>query len=188
MDALVSTCSGNTNVIMVWAWMRWRAHALETRTLLCFGHGCSRERVLWKHERYYGLGMDALVSACSGNTNVIMVWAWMRWRAHALETRTLLWFGHGCSGERMDFFLSSAFCRAASSAAKLACQPRSMANSTGSSSGCMARKAALRPRSLRRPETPETATCAKYCAHQYFCTLCNERCLKVLRLPAKLQP
>ena len=53
--------------------------------------------MLWKHERYsglgmdalvsacsrntnvnyYGLGMDALVSACSGNTNVIMVWAWM---------------------------------------------------------------------------------------------------------------
>ena len=27
--------------------------------------------MLWKHERDYGLGMDALVSACSGNTNVI---------------------------------------------------------------------------------------------------------------------
>ena len=54
----------------------------ETRTLLWFGHGCSGERMLWKHERYYGLGMDALVSACSRNTNVI-------------------WFGHGCSRERM---------------------------------------------------------------------------------------
>ena len=30
-----------------------------------------------KHERYDGLGMDALVIVCSRNTNVIMVWAWM---------------------------------------------------------------------------------------------------------------
>ena len=79
MDVLVSKRSRNTNVIMVWAWMLWRAHALETRTLLGFGHGCSREHMLSKHERYYALGMDALVSACSGNTNVIMVWAWMLW-------------------------------------------------------------------------------------------------------------
>ena len=59
--------------------------------------GCSGVRMLSKHERYYGLGMDALVSerartrtlllfghACTGkwtlsNTNAIMVWAWMLW-------------------------------------------------------------------------------------------------------------
>ena len=27
------------------------------------------------HERYYGLGKDALVTVCSWTTNVIMVWA-----------------------------------------------------------------------------------------------------------------
>ena len=45
--------------------------------LLWFGHGCSGERMLLVHECYYGLGMDALVSLCSWNTKVIMVWAWM---------------------------------------------------------------------------------------------------------------
>ena len=59
--------------------------------------------MLWEHERDYGLGMDALVSVCSWNTNEIMawVWAWMLWSAYALGTRTRLWFGHGCSGQRM---------------------------------------------------------------------------------------
>ena len=36
-----------------------------------------------EHERNYGLGMDSLVSVCTWNTNGI------------------IWFGHGCSGERM---------------------------------------------------------------------------------------
>ena len=100
MDALVSGCSWNTNGIMVLAWMLWSPDALGTRLELWFGHGCSGERMLSKHERYYGLGidalvtvcsmllehernyglgMDALVSGCSWNTNVIMVWAWMLW-------------------------------------------------------------------------------------------------------------
>ena len=39
--------------------------------------GCSGDRMLLKHERNSGLGMDALVIACSWNTNGIMVWAWM---------------------------------------------------------------------------------------------------------------
>ena len=47
--------------------------------LLCFEHGCSGNRMLSKRERYYGLGMDAVVSVCSRNTNVIMFWAWMPW-------------------------------------------------------------------------------------------------------------
>ena len=101
MDALVSVCSWNTNAIMVWAWMLWSAYALGTRTLLWFGHGCFGQRMLSEHERYYGLGMDALVSVCSRNTKVIMVWAWMLWSPYALETRTELRFGHGCSGQRM---------------------------------------------------------------------------------------
>ena len=101
MDALVRVCSWNTNVIMVWAWMLWSAYALGTRTLLWFGHGCFGQRMLSEHERYYGLGTDALVSVCSGNVNVIVAWAWMLWSAYALGTRTLLWFENGCFGQRM---------------------------------------------------------------------------------------
>ena len=101
MDALASVCSWNTNGIMVWAWMLWPAYALGTRTELWFGHGCSGQRMLLEHERNYGLGMDALVSVCSWNTNGTMVWAWMLWSAYSLETRTELWFGHGCSGQRI---------------------------------------------------------------------------------------
>ena len=94
------------------------------RMAMCCGpsassHGC--------HARGHGLGMDALVRVCSGNTNVIvdalvskcsgnvgvvMVWAWMLWSTYALGIRMLwfsvcsgntnvLWFGHGCFGQRM---------------------------------------------------------------------------------------
>ena len=35
--------------------------------------------MLLEHERYYGMGMGALVTVCSWNTSVIMVWAWMLW-------------------------------------------------------------------------------------------------------------
>ena len=93
-----SVCSRNTNVILVWAWMRdsmlsehdvimvwawmhYLSYALGTRTLLWFGHGC------------------AIV--CSQNTNVIMVWARMHSLSYALGTRTLLWCGHGCTCYRM---------------------------------------------------------------------------------------
>ena len=120
MDALVTVSSWNTNRIMVWAWMLWSRYALGTRTVIMvsawmlwspyalgtrtevwFGHGCSGQRMLFEHERDYGFGMDALVIVCSGNTNGIMVWAWMLWSSYALGTRTGLWFGHGCSGQRM---------------------------------------------------------------------------------------
>ena len=43
--------------------------------------------MLLEHKRYDGLGMDALVSVCSWNMNVIMVWAWMLWWAYPLGTR-----------------------------------------------------------------------------------------------------
>ena len=100
-DALVIVCSRSTNVIMAWAWMLWSSYALGARTFLWFGHGCSGHRMLSEHERYYGLGMDALVIVCSWNTNVIMAWARMLWSSYAHGARTLLWFGHGCSGHRM---------------------------------------------------------------------------------------
>ena len=97
-DALVIVCSWNTNVIMVWARMLWSSYALRARTISWFGHGCSGHRMLSEHERYHGLGTDALVTVCSSNRNVIMVWAWMLWSSYALGTQTLSWFGHGCSG------------------------------------------------------------------------------------------
>ena len=101
MVVLVSACFWNTNVIMVWAWLFWSPYALGTRTLLWFGHGCSGQRMLLEHERYYGLGMVVLVTVCSWNTNVIMAWACLFWSPYALGTRTLLCFGHGCSADRM---------------------------------------------------------------------------------------
>ena len=57
--------------------MLWCPYALETRTFLWLGHGCSGVRMLLEHELYYGLGMDALVTECLWNTSVIMVRAWM---------------------------------------------------------------------------------------------------------------
>ena len=56
-------------------------------------NGYSGNRMLLEHERYYGLGMDALGIVCSWTTNVIMVWAWMLWSPYSLGTRKLLWFG-----------------------------------------------------------------------------------------------
>ena len=35
--------------------------------------------MLLEHERNYDLGMDALGTVCSWNTNGIMIWAWMLW-------------------------------------------------------------------------------------------------------------
>ena len=101
MDALAILCSWNTNVIMVWAWMLWQPYALGTRTLSWFGHGRSGNGMLLEHERYHALGMGAVATVCSWNTNVIMVWAWMLWQPYALGTRTLSWFGHGRGGNRM---------------------------------------------------------------------------------------
>ena len=100
MDAFI-VCAWSTNVIMVWAWMLWSSYAHRTRALLWFGHGYSGHRMLSEHERHYGLGMDALVTICFWNMNVVMVWAWMLWSSYTLGTRTLSWFGHGCSGHRM---------------------------------------------------------------------------------------
>ena len=35
--------------------------------------------MLLEHERNYDVGMDALGTVCSVNTNGIMIWAWMLW-------------------------------------------------------------------------------------------------------------
>ena len=93
---------------MLWAWALWSLYVLRTRTVLCFGlwspyalgtqtelrsgrvmntaelrfgHACSGHCMLFKHDRNHALGMDALVTVCSGNTNELC-------------------FGHGCSGHR----------------------------------------------------------------------------------------
>ena len=60
----------------------WFAHGCSGERMLLehewnydiwFGHGCSGKLVHLEHERNFGLGMDALVSVCSWNTNGIMV-------------------------------------------------------------------------------------------------------------------
>ena len=56
----------NTNGSTAWAWMLSSSSALE-------------------HERYDGFGMDALVTVCSWNMNVILVWTWMLSTSSALE-------------------------------------------------------------------------------------------------------
>ena len=81
MDALVT-------VITLWKWMLWSPNALQTPTLVRLGDGCSGHRKLSKHERYSGLGMDALVTKCSRNMHVLLAWAWRLWSKNALETRT----------------------------------------------------------------------------------------------------
>ena len=63
MVCSVLVCSRNTNIIMVWASSRYFWFAFVTRTLLWCGHGCTCYRMLSEHERYYGLGMDALAFA-----------------------------------------------------------------------------------------------------------------------------
>ena len=77
MDVKVTVCSWSTKQIMVWAWMQRETYAGGTRKRSWFGHGCNGSRMLLEHERNYGLGMDAMVTVCSWNTNAIMVWAWM---------------------------------------------------------------------------------------------------------------
>ena len=74
-----------------WPALRTICRGLGTRTLLRFRHGCSSHRMLFKHERYYASGMDALVSGCSRNTNASMAWAWMLWSPYALGTLSCFW-------------------------------------------------------------------------------------------------
>ena len=99
--------------------------ALGTRTLLGLGHGCSGERMLLEHERYYGLGMDALVSVCSWNTSVVnnglgmdalvSVCSWNTsvnyvWGMDALELLNLLLEHERYPGFGMDALVSVCSC------------------------------------------------------------------------------
>ena len=88
MNALVTVCSCNTKGIMVGAWMLRSPYALGTRRELWFGHACSSHRMLLEHERNCGLGMHAIVTVCSWNTNGIVVWAWMLWSPYAAHQNT----------------------------------------------------------------------------------------------------
>ena len=50
----------------------------------------SAHRMLLGNERNYDLGMDALATACSWETNGIMIETWMLWPPYALGKRTEL--------------------------------------------------------------------------------------------------
>ena len=78
MAALVTAC-------IVWSWMHWSPYALGTRTLLRFGHGCTR--MLSEHEcLWFG-------HRCTGNRML---------SKHVRSRKTnALWFGHGCIGHGM---------------------------------------------------------------------------------------
>ena len=82
-------------------YLSYALYALGTRRLFWFGNGCTCYRMLSEHERYYGLGMVAQFLVCFRKTNATVVWAWMRLSSYALGTRTLSWFGHGCTSNRM---------------------------------------------------------------------------------------
>ena len=66
---------------------------------LCFKHGCSV--TVGFGNTNYSLGMDALVTVCSGDANGIMLWGWVLWSPCAVGTRTELCCGHVCYGHRM---------------------------------------------------------------------------------------
>ena len=88
MDALVTVCFRNTNVILVLS-MDALVNVCSRSTkliLVWFGYGSTGNRMLSKHKRYSGFGMDALVTVCSRNTSVILVSAWTHWQPYALET------------------------------------------------------------------------------------------------------
>ena len=85
-----------------------------TRTLLWFGHGYCHHRVhtntngsiawAWmllsssalEHERYYGLGMDALVTVLLEHERHYG-WDMDALNIECTRTRTFFWLGHGCS-------------------------------------------------------------------------------------------
>ena len=70
--------------------------AVVTRTLSCFGQGCTRKRMHSYQGRYHGSAMDALENVCTCNTNAIVVRPWMLSKSYALVPWLLSWFGHGC--------------------------------------------------------------------------------------------
>ena len=58
--------------------------------------------MLSKHERYYGLGMDALVSGCSRNTHVNYYGSGKdALVSGCCRNMNVIMVGHGCSSDRM---------------------------------------------------------------------------------------
>ena len=64
--------------------------------LSLFGLGCAGSRVRLEHQCYYGLGMDALLTVCTWNTNVMMVLA-----TECSENVAVCW-GLGCGDNQMQ--------------------------------------------------------------------------------------
>ena len=62
---------------MVLARMFWSLYDLGAPKEFWFGHVRSSDLMLLGHEGYYDFGMDVMVTVCSWNTNVMMVWASM---------------------------------------------------------------------------------------------------------------
>ena len=79
LHALVTLCSWNMNSIAVWAWVLWWPYGFGTRKLAWFGHGCSGDCMVLEHARDYDFSMDAVVTVCSWNTNIVIMLAWMFW-------------------------------------------------------------------------------------------------------------
>ena len=95
LQAQVHTADSHHFLLALWSsQLRW--------------HGCSGNRMLEEHERYYdfamdalvivyssdernyGFGMDALVIVCLRNTNIIMILACMLWSSYTLQTNGIM--------------------------------------------------------------------------------------------------
>ena len=81
-------------------------YAFETRTFLWSGHGTTGYRMLLEHERYQGLGMDALLLALT-RTNLRFGHGCAASRMLLERTRTDLWSGHRCAGYRLSYALGT---------------------------------------------------------------------------------
>ena len=81
MDALVIGCSQTW--ALLWFWERCSSNRMQPNMNIMVWAWVLVSSDAAEHEHAYGLGMDALVIGCS-------------------QTRTCLWFGHGCSGHRMQ--------------------------------------------------------------------------------------
>ena len=117
MDALVNVCFWNTNGSMIRAWMLWSAHSskhernyglvslmlLEQERNYGLGMDALVSVMLLEHERNYDSGMDALVSELIKTRTELWFGHGCSGQRDAFRTRTELWFGHGCSGRRDAF-------------------------------------------------------------------------------------
>ena len=80
-------------------WLHFEASPVSRTHLICRWHFL-RPLAARSSASRQKLGMDALVTVCSWNTNGILVLAWMLWSPCALGTRTQLWFWHVAKPKR----------------------------------------------------------------------------------------